>query len=181
HNSETPHRGWIAIKQNSLTSTTNHQQHNQNQTSNSDHQLVSLKAVLDAFQHNISESHAWALIFQSAQSLSRLISDYEQSSSIADGSFASSGSSIAGSLDTLEKMQTPAELILDSAGNVHSSSWAPNKASSKYSVQIKSPGSINAVVAHLSKIIYEALSFGLNENTIGTVTAAAVSKQPTKD
>lgn len=124
---------------------------------------ISLATILDVFQHNISETEAWALIYQCALSLKQIIFDYEKKLPTI--------STFSGESRFLKLVEVTdfADLFLTSSGAIHQSTWfsktRKTEIKEKEVILVKNSRSLNTVLAHLSALIYKAITHKLYKST----------------
>jgi len=102
---------------------------------------LSLQQILHSFSAPISEEHAWAVIHQALQCLSKLLDDLARSDTIA------------------HVVSSTQHILINNEGKVHRNTFLPSKQSQRPKII-----SENKTVAELGVVIFNALDFGLKED-----------------
>ncbi len=135
-------------------------------SSSSSSTSISLATILEVFQHPISESQAWALVYLAALSLRQLVTDFSESNLNS------------AELLKLVEVSDVADLLLTPTGAVHRSTWLQTGRKSVAEggggdvIAVKSGRSLNAALAHFSALIYKALTYRLLKSTAGEKKAS---------
>jgi len=102
---------------------------------------LSLQQILHSFSAPISEEHAWAVIHQALQCLSKLLDDLARSDTIA------------------HVVSSTQHIHINNEGKVHRNTFLSSKQSQRQKIV-----SENKTVAELGVVIFNALDFGLKED-----------------
>eukprot|EP00090_Calanus_glacialis_P001559 TRINITY_DN11131_c0_g1_i2.p1 TRINITY_DN11131_c0_g1~~TRINITY_DN11131_c0_g1_i2.p1 ORF type:complete len:764 (-),score=139.71 TRINITY_DN11131_c0_g1_i2:1070-3361(-) len=102
---------------------------------------LSLQQILHSFSAPISEEHAWAVIHQALQCLSKLLDDLARSDTIA------------------HVVSSTQHILINNEGKVHRNTFLSSKHSQRQKIV-----SENKTVAELGVVIFNALDFGLKED-----------------
>jgi len=102
---------------------------------------LSLEQILHSFSAPISEEHAWAVIHQALQCLSKLLDDLVRSDTIA------------------HVVSSTEHILINNEGKVHRNTFLSTKQSQRQRIV-----SENKTVAELGVVIFNALDFGLKDD-----------------
>jgi len=102
---------------------------------------LTLEQILNSFSAPISEEHAWAVIHQALQCLSKLLDDLARSDTIA------------------HVVSSTQHILINNEGKVHRNTFISSKQSQRQKIVTE-----NKTVAELGVVIFNALDFGLKDD-----------------